>query len=211
MPSVVRSDSWFVRITHPHELLKLKTPTVLGWIDLLQILFIGHTGDKTEKEHGHMVIKLKGPLQKQSLDVRLKTLFNVKGADYSSKPWDGADGACGYMFHDTKYVLLANVGFSDSDIQRFQDLNTKTQEVIAVNKEKGGNKNIEAVLEIFKDCKPTRTEIAKQFLRRVRDGKMYDPGDWKLRSMVEEITMKLCQTEEEFDQYCFGRLHNIFR
>lgn len=210
MPSTVRSDAWFVRITLPHELLKQKAHAMRGWLDLLQILFIGHTSQK-EKEHGHMVLKLRGALQKQSLDVRLKALFNVKGADYSSKPWDGADAACGYMFHDEKYVVFANVGFNDEDIKRFQDLNEKTQAVIAVNKEKGGNKNVEAVLEIFKDCEPTRTEIAKEFLRRVREGMMYDPGDWKLRSMTEEILMKLCTTEDEFDKYCFGRLANIFR
>lgn len=211
MPSVARSDSWFVRITTPHELLKLKTPVMLGWIDLLQILFIGHVGDKTEKEHGHMIIKLRSVLQKQSLDVRLKALFNVKGADYSSKPWDGADAACAYMFHDTKYVMFANVGFTESDIQRFQDLNKKTQEVIAVNKEKGGNKNIEAVLEMFKGQTPSRHDIAKQILRRVREGHMYDPGDWKLKSMTEEVMMKLCETEDEFDSYCFCRINNIFR
>jgi len=210
MPSVVRSTTWFVRITQPHELLALKTPQILSWIDLIQILFIGHTSQK-EKEHGHMVLRLSSELQKQSLDVRLKAIFNVKGADYSSKPWDGADAACGYMFHDEKYVMFANRGFVSEDIKRFQDLNKKTQEVIAINKEKGGNKNVEAVLEIFKDCEPTRTEIAKEFLRRVRDGMMYDPGDWKLRSMTEEVLMKLCKSEDEFDKYCHGRLSNIFR
>ncbi len=211
MPSVVRSDSWFVRITTSHELLKLKTPAILGWLDLLQILFIGHVGDKTEKEHGHMVIKLRSVLQKQSLDVRLKALFGVKGADYSSKLWDGADAACAYMFHDTKYVVFAKVGFNDDDVKRFQDLNEKTQAVIAVNKEKGGNKNVEAVLEIFKGLDPTRPEIAKEFLRRVREGMMYDPGDWKLRSMTEEVLIKLCESTDEFDRYCHGRLANIFR
>lgn len=210
MPSVVRSYTWFIRVTMPHELITLHVPQILSWIDLVQILFIGHTSQK-EKEHGHMVLRLSSELQKQSLDVRIKAIFNVKGADYSSKPWDGADAACGYMFHDEKYVMFANKGFIFEDIKRFQDLNAKTQAVIAVNKEKGGNKNVEAVLEIFKDCEPTRTEIAKEFLRRVREGMMYDPGDWKLRSMTEEILMKLCKGEDEFDKYCHGRLANIFR
>lgn len=158
-----------------------------------------------------MLLRLTSELQKQSLDVRIKSIFSVKGADYSSKPWDGADAAGGYMFHDVSYVRIANKGFDAETIQRYEDLNKKTQEVIAVNKEKGGNKNVEAVLELFKGEKPNRTEIAKAFLRRVRDGMMYDPGDWKLKSMTEEVTMKLCQNEEEFEQYCFGRLANIFR
>jgi len=186
--------------------------TMLEWIDLSTVLCIGHIGNKTEKEHAHMLLTLTSELQKQSLDVRIKTLFSVKGADYSSKPWDGADGAGGYMFHDVNYVLLANKGFTAQTIQRYEDLNKKTQEVIAVNKEKGGNKNVEAVVEIFKDCfEPTRTEIAKEFLRRVREGMMYEPGDWKLRFLVEEVLLRLCQTGDDFEKYCHGRLANIFR
>lgn len=158
-----------------------------------------------------MLLELTSELQKQSLDVRIKTLFGVKGADYSCKPWDGADAAGGYMYHDNEYIDIANKGFSTETIQRYVELNTKTQAVIAVNKEKGANKNVEAVLEIFANDKPSKIEVAKEFLRRVREGKMYDPGDWKLKSMTEEVLMKLCKTEDEFDNYCFARLQNLFR
>lgn len=158
-----------------------------------------------------MLLQLTSELQKQSLDVRIKTLFGVKGADYSSKPWDGADAAGGYMFHDVEYISIANKGFTDEEIKRYIDLNQKTQKVIAINKEKGANKNVEAVLEIFKNDKPSKIEVATEFLRRVREGLMYDPGDWKLKSMTEEVLMKLCKNNEEFEVYCFTRLSNLFR
>lgn len=211
MPSVARSHAWFIRVTLSHELLKEKFQTMLSWVDLEKVLFIGHIGNKTEKEHGHMLVLLRSELQKQSLDVRIKSLFCVKGVDYSSKPWDLSDAAGGYMFHDTQFSLLGNKGFTDEVIERYQQLNKKTQEVIAVNKERGANKNVEAVLEIFKGEKPSRIEIGTEILRRVREGLMYDPGDWKLKSMIEEITMKLCDTEDEFKSYAYSRLNNIFR
>lgn len=158
-----------------------------------------------------MLLQLTSELQKQSLDVRIKTLFGVKGVDYSCKPWDGADAAGGYMYHDNKYVDFANKGFPLETIKRYIELNDKTQAVIAVNKEKGANKNVDAILEIFANDKPSKIEVTKEFLRRVRDGKMYDPGDWKLKSMTEEVMMKLCKTEDEFEAYCHARLQNIYR
>lgn len=211
MPSNARSYAWFIRVTLSHEHLLSLSPSLMSWVDLEKVLFIGHTGNKTEKEHGHMLLVLRNELQKQSVDVRLKNLFHVKRADYSSKPWDLADGAGGYMFHDRKFILICNKGFTDEDIERYKQLNEKTQAVIEINKERGANKNTEAILEIFKGEKPTRQEIGVEILRRVRSGQLYDPGDWKLKSMVEEITMKLCASEDEFEAYAYARLNNIFR
>jgi len=209
MPTVARSALWFIRITLSHQILKEKCPTVLGWVDLKRVLFIGHVGNKTEKEHGHMLLELSTTLQKQSLDVRLKSLFGVKGADYSSKPWDGADSAGAYMYHDTNYNTMASKGFTPDDIQKFITLNDATQKVIAVNKEKGTNKNVDAVLAIFLGEAPTRREIGLEFIRRIRNGDMYDPGDWKLKSLIEEVVMRLCRTEAEFETYASLRLDNI--
>jgi len=214
MPSVARSRAWFIRITASHELLTEKSTKMLEWVDLLSILFIGHVGDKTEKEHGHMLIKLNSELQKQSLDVRIKSLFHVKGADYSSKPWDGDDSAGGYMFHDQNYKILCSKGFSDEDIKRFQELNEKTQKVIAVNKTKGMNANVEALVEEFKDDNRNiyekRNDIAVAFLKRIREGKMYDNGNFKLRAMVEEVLIKSCK-EEDWGAYCDHRLRELFK
>lgn len=211
MPSNVRSYAWFIRVTLSHEHLLSLSSSLMSWVDLEKVLFIGHTGNKTEKEHGHMLLILRSELQKQSLDVRVKSLFHVKGADYSSKPWDLADSAGGYMFHDRNYVLICNKGFTDEDLERYKQLNEKTQAIIEINKERGANKNTEAILEMFKGEKPTRQEIGVEILRRVKNGHMYDPGDWKLKSMIEEITMKLCSNENEFEAYAYSRLNNLFR
>jgi hypothetical protein len=70
---------------------------------------------------------------------------------------------------------------------------------------------VEAVLEKFRGEKPTRIEIGTEILRRVKEGLMYDPGDWKLKSLIEEVTIRLCETEEEFERYAYSRLNNLFR
>jgi len=209
MPATALSNFWFVRITLSHQNLREFSKTMLEWIDLKRVLFIGHIGNATEKEHGHFLIELSTLLQKQSLDVRLKKLFGVSGADYSSKPWDGSDAPGAYMFHDTNYITILRKGFTDDEIERFQLLNAATQKVMAVNKEKGTMKNVDAILAIFKGDKPTRREIGKAILQRVRNGDMYDPGDWKIRSLIEEITMRLCSTKSEFDAYAENRLDNL--
>jgi len=212
MPSIVRSYAWFVRITKPHDQLKERFAQIATWVDLHSVLFIGHNANKAENAHGHMLVRLNSELQKQSLDVRIKSIFDVKGSDYSSKPWDLQDGAGGYMFHDIDYVMLGNKGFSVETIQRYQDLNKKTQEVIAVSKNKGNGRNVEAVLESFAgQAKPTRHEVAIAFLRRIKDGDMYEPGDFKLKAMVEEVMIKLCANESQFLDYAYVRIDKIFR
>lgn len=211
MPSIVRSRQWFIRVTTSWMLIEAKCKDVLQWIDLVSVLCIGHVGTKTEKEHAHMLLTLSSDLQKQSLDTRIKNLFGVKGADYSCVPWDGADAAGGYMFHDKEYQMFANRGFDSDTIQRYVDLNEKTQKVIAINKEKGANRNVEAVLAIFKGLSPSKYDVAKAFLQRVRKGEMYEMGDFKLKAMVEEVLIKLCESDQEFDQYCTVRMNNLWR
>jgi len=190
MPSVVKSKDWFVRIDYPHEHTPAKMKVIEGWVDCVSILAATHDGDKGENPHFHAVIRMSSELQKQSFDARLKTLFNwKKGSDYSTKPWDGKDGACSYLFHETTAIVVSNKGFSPDDILRFKDLNAKVAEVVAVNKERGTKKSVQRIIDkVAQDC--GHSDIADVMLREIRDGEMYHPGDYRFPQVVEEIYIK---------------------
>lgn len=211
MPSIVRSKMWFCRITVPHAFAKIQIPKVMGWIDLQTVLACTHVGDKTEKEHFHMVLSLSSDLQKQSIDHRLKTIYGVSGADYSSKPWDGHDSACSYLFHDKNYEIIANKGHTDEDIQRYIKLNDDVQKVVEVNKSRASGRHVDKVIELVKQSGSqwSLEQICNEFMRRIRDGDMYEPGDYMLKRYVTEVYIKTVDNEE-YKQYCVDRYHKLF-
>lgn len=196
MPSVSRSKQWFVRIDGQHEFLKEKIKTVMGWLDMKRVLGCLHVGEKKDNPHCHFVIEMLTELQKQSFDVRIKKLFNVTGCQYSSKQWDGADGACGYMFHESDDSILCNKGFSDEDIERFRELNRATQKVIAVNKEKSSHKFIDRAIATFNDGLPSHRDLLEFFLKLVREGEIYYPGTFRMKQMIEEVRIKMTPESE---------------
>lgn len=217
MPSISRSYCWFVRVTAPHSHLEKKviemldTRTVTCWHDIEKMLCLTHVGDKTDKPHIHFVVQLKKELQKQSLDVRLKKLFEVSGSDYSSKVWDGLDAACAYMFHDSDYRIIAQVGYTQDDINRFIDINKKTQAVIAVNKERGAKRVVERLVEKLRGRGGVDREIVFiNLMKMIKDGECYEPGDNGVKRWVEEVMLKLT-TEETFGDYCRERFLNLYR
>lgn len=207
MPSVGTSSSWFVRIDGPHEFLKDKVKVVSGWIDTKRVLGCLHEGDKKDNPHVHFVIELTRELQKQSFDVRLKKLFGVSGTSYSSKIWDGGDGACGYMFHESDDSVCINKGFSDEDIERFRELNKATQKVIAVNKEKASGRVVNRVLAEA-NSEWSKADIARKLITMIREGDMYEPGDFMLKRYIEEIYCK-SRSQEQFAGYLEDRIYRL--
>lgn len=210
MPSTVKETKWFVRVDSPHEHIRNKMKEILGWIGIVKLLAVLHNGEKGDNPHVHFVMELKEELQKQSLDVRIKKLFGVSGrGSYSSKPWDGGDGACSYMFHESDDMdnIVTSKGFTETDVKKFKELNKKTQEVIAINKEKASGRVVERILSIAQP-EWTRLDIGYEILRRVREGEIYEPGDFQLRKYIEEIYMKM-RTDEEFESYAMCRLNQI--
>lgn len=196
MPSVAKSNTWFVRITGPHDWLKEKVKVILGWIDTKRILGCLHNGDKKENPHCHFVIDLSTELQKQSFDTRIKKVFDVDRGNYSSKVWDGGDGACGYMFHESDDSIFCNKGFSDEDIERFRELNRAHQKVIAVNKEKASHKFIDRAMKEFEGTTPHRLELVKYFVKLVHEGEIYYPGMYRMKQMVEEVRIKMTPVDK---------------
>lgn len=210
MPSVARSKKWFVRVDGPQEHLRTKLHDVLGWIDTCALLGAYHVGDKKENPHCHFVIEMSTELQKQSFDTRIKKLFDVQNrSQFSSKPWDGADGACSYLFHEAESVVLVNKGFPDERIQQFKKLNEDVQKVVQINRERGGKRVVEKLLDEF-DSTCTRGTIGRRLLEMIRDGEMYDNGDYKLRNMIEEIYLKT-RTKNQWDAYVSDRLCTVLK
>lgn len=209
MPSTTKSYKWFVRVDGAKEYLYSKCQAMLGWIDILKVLALYHVGETRENPHCHFVIELTSELQKQSFDKRIKTLFDVqKSTSYSSKVWDGKDSACSYMFHECDVNILCNKGFADEDIDRFKEQNATVQAVVAVNKERAPGRKVERVVEQLRNDNPTRHEIGQRFLEMIRDGEMYEPGNFKLAQMIEEVFLKT-RTASQWDEYVKDRLHTI--
>ena len=206
----VPSMMWFVRCTLPHSQAMTGTQLVEPWCN--KLLVIAHIGEKNEGEHIHLAITLPSAITKQTIDLKLQKIFGVKGVNYSSKPWDGSDSVLSYMFHETGAPVLSRKEYSDENITQYVEMNAKVQKVIEVNKQRAPGRKVDAAVEIFKqeEGMPSRTDIGKHFIRMIRTGEMYEPGDFKLKQMIEEVIIK-CLPENEVENYAESRIHDLFR
>jgi len=217
MPSIAKSDKWFFRITLSHETISLLWKTALSTIKLIDMercLIVSHLGAKTEKEHVHGIIHLSKVLQKQSFDVRLKSIFNVSGADYSSKPWDGGmeHGAGSYMYHDPTATEIYNKGFTEENITTFKKCNADVAVIIDENKSRASGRCVERILARIKTSNRnwTRREILMNILSDIKEDLMYECGDYNLNKYLEEIYMKQ-MAKDEWLEYANYRITHLLR
>lgn len=199
MPSVVRSNLWFIRVDYPREHVEEKMKKILAWIDLEKILAVFHTGKTKENPHFHAIITLKShsTIQKQSFDVRIKTIFDVKKGSYSSKVWDGQSGAASYLFHENTRDIIANRGYSQADLAEFEKLNTEVQKVVEINKEKGTNRSVDRLMgQLAEDC--SRRQIFMAMMNEIKEGTMYHPG-YRMSAVIDEIFIKK-SSKEKFEE-----------
>ena len=209
MPLVQKSDKWFVRVDGNQEFLKDKLKELSSAIDTVKLLALYHIGEKSDNPHTHFVLTTSTVIQHQSFNVRIKKLFAIeKKSQFSVKVWNGEDGACSYMFHEPNEVILCNKGYSDEDISKFRELNVKVQEVIAINKQRGG-RVVDKLLERYGTDTPTRREILNDMLEMIRDGEMYEPGDYQLSKYVEEVFLKTTG-KVDFEDYVEERYRKLF-
>ena len=210
MPSIQKSNQWFCRIDGQKEFLQEKLKVMLSWIDCTRLLSAHHMGDKKENPHVHFVITLSSELQKQSWDTRFKKLFAPdKKSSWSTKPWDGQDFACSYLFHEDTADVLVVKGFTDADILRFKDINATSQKVQAVNRERGIKRVVERVIDEMGATPWSRYYILKRLLEMIKTGEMYEPGDFMLKRYVEEIYLKSLP-DDQFEGYVDERFRNLF-
>lgn len=206
-----KSCKWFVRVDVSKDGGIACAGMMLQWIDMKRLLMIHHMGEKKDNPHVHFVIELSSELQKQSLDTRMKKVFIVeKKSQYSSKIWDGGDEACGYMFHEPDCVICHNKGFTEDEIARFRILNESVQKVIAVNKEKASCRAPDRAIEHFAGSSPSRREVLEYYVTQIREGLMYEPGDFQMARYIEEVIVKVT-AKEDLDWYVDTRLRRIFR
>lgn len=212
MPSTAKSSSWFVRVDGPKEFLTDKLKELSNAIDTSSILGLFHKGQTGENPHTHFVINTNVVIQQQSFAIRIKKLFNIeKKSQFSIKVWDGSDAACSYMFHETEEDVLINKGYSIESIDKFRELNKKVQEVIAVNKQRGG-RAVNRLVDEYREHNdvPTRREIASRMFEMIRDGEMYEPGDFKIKAYIEEVYCKTRKDEMQWKYYVRDRLDRLF-
>lgn len=214
MPSIERSKKWFFRVTCPHDHARMVSGKMLEWIDIAHVLVASHVGDKSENPHIHGVITLTSDLQKQSFDVRLKNLYGVKGnGQYSSKVWDGGDGACSYLFHEEGAQIICNRGYTEQDISRFKKLNDDVQKVVAVNQSRASHRHVDKVIQKINESgrQWSRREILEEFVMRIKEGEMYEPGDFMLKRYIEEIMIKQIVEESQMTAYVHDRFYSLYR
>ena len=213
MPSIAKSNKWFVRIDGNHDYLATKAKELLGAIDTIKMLCLSHVGEKDENPHIHFTIETNVILQKQSYAVRIKNLFGVStNKEYCIKVWDGSDACHSYMFHEPDEKVIVNKGYTPEDLKRFSSMNQEVQKIIAVNKKKGGGQ-CQVMVDFYKenDQTPSKKDIFSDLLWKVKHGEMYEPGDFQLKKYVEEIFLKTRATKEDVEQYIDDRFHELFR
>jgi len=136
MPSQASGSHWFIRITGPHEFIETKLKLMKEWIDIKRMAIGYHIGNKTGKEHIHIALELLKAIQQQSINKRIKTLFNVTGSDYSSKLWDGSNKVLSYLYHDEKgkveYTMHPLVIYLNTHCKQVQGLASPINNLDAV-------------------------------------------------------------------------------
>lgn len=203
MSKTIRSNTWFLRITAPWEHIKTKVGEMMAWIDYSGCIVGYHEPDKEDPtRHAHICLMLRSTLQKQSLDTRIKKLFDVAGnKQYSSKVWDGnlGKGAVSYLFHDPKAEIQNNIGMTDEQIASAKYANDIIQEQIKENKEKASHKVIDYVMNKIAESgsKWDKYEILQCIVKAVYDRQFYYPGDFQLSKYIDEIMIRQTMGDEK--------------
>lgn len=189
----VSSNQWFIRVTAPWDHISSKVKDIREQLDFVGLMIGYHHGEKGGAPHAHLCLRLSNALQKQSIDVRYKKLFDVKGAQYSSKAWDGDVKAMSYLYHDASGRVENYMGLSDQEINNIKELNVEIQKVVKKNKERASNRVVDYVIQKCKadELEPDRMEIGRMILMAVAHGEFYDPGDFMLERYINEIELKL--------------------
>lgn len=192
-----KSNHWFIRITAPWEHIRGRMKEVKEkiWYDGMMIGY--HHGDKKGAPHAHICLRLKSELQKQSIDNCFKKLFDVKGAQYSSKVWDGDKKAIAYLFHDVKGEVHNEMGMTDAEMNEVKELNVEIQKVVKENKGRASNKIVQYVLEQAGEQVWSRWDIGECILNAVAEGRFYDPGDFVLERYINEIELKMNYSDKQ--------------
>jgi len=158
--------------------------------DYTSILGVKHTGSNKENPHYHLVIQTQ--VKDKAFRARMVKIFDKgKGNGHMSiKPWDGADEAYSYMFHEGAKKADINHNITDERIAHFMTLNTQVQGLVSEAKKKASFQ-LEAEVLLLLDKDSDEFEIARKIvITALRTGK-YLPSDYQLRGMVDKVQFRL--------------------
>lgn len=182
------SAKWFIRVTAPWEHIATKYLELRSKVDYVASVIGYHIGKKTSKPHAHIVLEMRSTVQKQSVDLRMKQLFGIKGSDYSSKVWDGNHNAISYLHHDDGGKVEYHMDLTDAEKASILTVSTVYADIVTVAKDKASNRMVDVLLEdIKKDGHPwTVRQIATAIYAGVQAKRWYSPG-YRMTNYVEEI------------------------
>jgi len=193
------STKWAIRVTAPWDHIKTKVEVLRSWIDHQHSAVGYHIGTKTDKPHAHIVLNLLKGLQKQSLDVRVKQLFGVKGSDYSSKIWDGNHKALSYLYHDKGGEVDMKIPMTPDELAHVQALVEVYKEMVNDKKQKASTRMVDKILlEIQNKGPQTELQIYERIFTGVSEGEWYNPA-FNLRKYVEEILLRQGSGEDKMN------------
>jgi len=214
MPKASKSTvatSWFLRVDGEPEVLRPKVLLLAQALDVVSILATHHNGLKKENPHSHMVIQMATGVQKQTYALRIKKHFEVVDRGYALDVWDGRRaeyGAGSYLFHEQPATILCNKNWTDEEVQEAQRIAVLTNAAVAEAKEKASVKFVERSINEFRDKEVTKYDIFSYMMREVHQEKMYWPGTFKAKQMVEEVQIKLSKNLPQLTNELYS---NIFR
>lgn len=214
-----RSKFWYVRIDGEENYLRQKCEVLASGLDVVSFIGAYHTGTTGQNPHIHACVEIISEVQKQSFAVRLKAIFEKikERNDYSLEVWDGnksGEGAVSYLFHDdgvSEDSLIGVKNFTSDEIRGAIQANKAVQAVVAINKERASNKLVDKAYEMFKGQNPTKFTLLKFMLEKCREGENYYPGSYLLKKYVEEVELRLTETEEELSRLAYEMEKNLWR
>lgn len=192
MPGVKESDKWFIRITAPHTLIRPKVNELKEQIDIKRMAIGFHIGNRTGKEHIHIALEMLTTLQQQSINKRMRKLFGVSGADYSSKIWDGSHKVLSYLYHDEKgSVEYHKMDLTPAELEEIMKTRDVYKDIVTTAKQKAATRIPERILEEIKESGSpwTMRQIIKRIFIGVNKDEWYPPGS-QMERYVQEILIK---------------------
>lgn len=209
------STSWFIRVDGEIEVLRPKLLLFAQALDVVSMLATHHNGQKRENPHCHIVIQMSesSAIQKASYAIRVKKQFEVVDRGYALDVWDGRKaeyGAGSYLFHEQPATILHSKSWSPDEIKEAQRIAVLTNAAVDEAKQKASVKYVEKAIAHFKDkaSAPSKYELFSYMMHEVHEQKMYWPGTFKAKQLVEEVEIKLTTNLQHLTNEYYG---NIFR
>lgn len=215
MPLTHVSRHWFIRITQPHDFIKTQLHDIEAWSNLERVIVVSHVGAKTKKQHVHILLTLIEERQHQSINVIFKKFFTEPRC-ISIKKWDGVvsgESALSYLWHDAFAQIVYNKGFSKEVIEQSRRVCTDVQAEVNKRKQRASGHCVSRILDEIVMTKEVWTEeaICMRILAMVRDGEIYEPGDFLIARYVNEIYSKQPQKRSQWLNWARGRVCKILR